>query len=68
MAPAAGFKEVRAESGPEGNWEGATDDKSQQVIYSAGDAITVDDPRPVLELVIPVPKVVQIEAPPPHPG
>ena len=33
-------------------------DKSQQVIFSAGGAIKVDDPRRVVELVIPVPNVV----------
>ena len=33
-------------------------DKSQQVIFSAGGTLTVDDPRRVVELVIPVPNVV----------
>lgn len=33
-------------------------DKSQQVIFSAGGNLKVDDPRRVVELVIPVPNVV----------
>lgn len=33
-------------------------DRSQQVIFSAGGNIKVDDPRRVVELVIPVPNVV----------
>jgi hypothetical protein len=33
-------------------------DKSQQVVFSAGGTVTVDDPRRVVELVIPVPNVV----------
>ena len=37
-------------------------DKSQQVIFSAGGTLTVDDPRRVVELVIPVPNVVFPEA------
>ena len=37
-------------------------DKSQQVIFSAGGNLTVDDPRRVVELVIPVPNVVFPEA------
>ena len=37
-------------------------DKSQQVVFSAGGTITVDDPRRVVELVIPVPNVVFPEA------
>ena len=32
-------------------------DKSQQVIFSAGGTLSVDDPRRVVELVIPVPNV-----------
>jgi hypothetical protein len=37
-------------------------DKSQQVIFSAGGTLKVDDPRRVVELVIPVPNVVFPEA------
>jgi hypothetical protein len=37
-------------------------DKSQQVIFSAGGTLTVDSPRRVVELVIPVPNVVFPEA------
>jgi len=37
-------------------------DKSQQVIFSAGGNLKVDDPRRVVELVIPVPNVVFPEA------
>ena len=33
-------------------------DRSQQVIFSAGGTLKVDDPRRVVELVIPVPNVV----------
>jgi len=33
-------------------------DKSQQVIFSAGGTLTVDSPRRVVELIIPVPNVV----------
>jgi hypothetical protein len=33
-------------------------DKSQQVIFSAGGTLKVDNPRRVVELVIPVPNVV----------
>jgi hypothetical protein len=33
-------------------------DMSQQVVFSAGGTVTVDDPRRVVELVIPVPNVV----------
>jgi hypothetical protein len=33
-------------------------DKSQQVVFSAGGTLTVDNPRRVVELVIPVPNVV----------
>ena len=33
-------------------------DKSQQVIFSAGGTLKVDEPRRVVELVIPVPNVV----------
>jgi hypothetical protein len=33
-------------------------DKSQQVVFSAGGTLTVDSPRRVVELVIPVPNVV----------
>jgi hypothetical protein len=33
-------------------------DRSQQVIFSAGGNLSVDDPRRVVELVIPVPNVV----------
>jgi hypothetical protein len=37
-------------------------DRSQQVIFSAGGTLKVDDPRRVVELVIPVPNVVFPEA------
>ena len=37
-------------------------DKSQQVVFSAGGTLKVDDPRRVVELVIPVPNVVFPEA------
>ena len=37
-------------------------DKSQQVVFSAGGTLTVDSPRRVVELVIPVPNVVFPEA------
>ncbi len=37
-------------------------DKSQQVIFSAGGTLKVDEPRRVVELVIPVPNVVFPEA------
>ena len=37
-------------------------DKSQQVIFSAGGTLTVDSPRRVVELIIPVPNVVFPEA------
>ena len=37
-------------------------DSSQQVIFSAGGNVTVDDPRRVVELVIPAPTVVFPEA------
>jgi hypothetical protein len=37
-------------------------DRSQQVIFSAGGNISVDDPRRVVELVIPAPNVVFPEA------
>jgi hypothetical protein len=33
-------------------------DKSQQVIFSAGGTLKIDEPRRVVELVIPVPNVV----------
>jgi len=33
-------------------------DRSQQVIFSAGGTVSVDDPRRVIELVIPAPNVV----------
>ncbi len=37
-------------------------DRSQQVVFSAGGTLKVDDPRRVVELVIPVPNVVFPEA------
>jgi hypothetical protein len=37
-------------------------DRSQQVIFSAGGTLKVEDPRRVVELVIPVPNVVFPEA------